>query len=144
MSKSNADRSREYLYGMSSGDYEILMMFQNRSCAICGKTSEKLVVDHDHITGLVRGLLCQGCNVGLGQFGDSTSGLRAALVYLETSHSRAIELTTWRSRVGKLLREHTGRISKATEAHKKLLADREDAKAKVTVFDVIDRIKASA
>lgn len=56
---------------------------QNNCCAIC-KKARKLVVDHDHLTGRVRGLLCKGCNTALGVFGDSTVGLRQAIAYLET------------------------------------------------------------
>jgi hypothetical protein len=42
--------------------YEQLMVIQNERCAICGRKWE-LVVDHDHRTNFIRGLLCRGCNV---------------------------------------------------------------------------------
>lgn len=54
-------------------------------CGICGlppKPGRRLNVDHDHGTGLVRGLLCSQCNVGLGALGDKAEGLEAALEYL--------------------------------------------------------------
>lgn len=53
-------------------------------CAICGGTS-RLVVDHDHQTNRIRGVLCTKCNVSLGNFGDDLAGLMRAVAYLEAS-----------------------------------------------------------
>jgi len=39
-------------------------------------------IDHDHTTGVVRGVLCKPCNTGLGLLGDSEEGLSRALDYL--------------------------------------------------------------
>lgn len=50
-------------------------------CAICG-SSEPLVVDHDHSTGKIRGMLCNHCNRGLGHFRDDPMLLEFARVYL--------------------------------------------------------------
>lgn len=52
-------------YGMSEKGYDGLLAKQEGKCAICGG-SDRLVVDHDHATGAIRGLLCHGCNAGLG------------------------------------------------------------------------------
>jgi hypothetical protein len=49
-----------------SKDYIDLYETSNGACAICGTASDKLCVDHDHDTGRIRGLLCDGCNMGLG------------------------------------------------------------------------------
>lgn len=59
---------------------------QNYRCSICNKHEEKfkykLAVDHCHLTGEIRGLLCNNCNAGLGLFNDSEFSLKAAIKYL--------------------------------------------------------------
>ena len=54
-------------------------------CAICGDvlTSRSANLDHDHLTGKIRGWLCHACNLGLGQFRDSIRSLEAAIEYLK-------------------------------------------------------------
>jgi len=74
-------------YGVTPAHYDELLKQQGGLCAICKQPGKKrLAVDHDHVSGQVRGLLCSGCNIGLGHFRDSTSQLRAAAEYLETFH----------------------------------------------------------
>src|SRR4029077_12606415 len=75
-------------HGISIADYESLLLLQGNTCAIC-KTSQVgreghqyLYVDHDHNTNMIRGLLCQACNLGLGKFKDSPELLRQAAQYL--------------------------------------------------------------
>lgn len=51
-------------------------------CAICGDFTANLHGDHCHSTGLGRGLLCRGCNFGLGNFKDSPDRLLFAAAYL--------------------------------------------------------------
>lgn len=72
---------------ISSTHRKDLLEEQNYSCAICGVQEEeltkKLAVDHNHETNVVRGLLCNGCNLGLGQFKDSVVLLSFAIEYLE-------------------------------------------------------------
>lgn len=55
-----------------------------KECVICGDEGT-LVVDHDHTTGKVRGLLCNHCNRGLGHFRDSPMLLEFAAQYLYAS-----------------------------------------------------------
>lgn len=76
---------RERLYGVSREEYAELVSDQNGVCALCGRASEEraLAVDHDHASGVVRGLLCAPCNTGLGVFRDDPRLLRRAIGYLE-------------------------------------------------------------
>lgn len=72
-------------YGLAPEDYAELIRRQDGRCAICRArpNSERLAVDHDHATGLVRGLLCSRCNHDLlGAAHDSTTLLESALAYL--------------------------------------------------------------
>jgi hypothetical protein len=49
-------------YGLSTEGYDAIIQRQNNRCAICGKTPPRLVVDHDHKTDAIRGMLCSPCN----------------------------------------------------------------------------------
>jgi len=72
-------------YGITLKEYESLAAFQQHKCAICNqRTSEDLHVDHDHHTGVVRGLLCGSCNRGLGLLEDDIYRLVNAKEYLMT------------------------------------------------------------
>lgn len=58
-------------YGITQEQYDAMAQKQNQVCAICHRPPKRvLVVDHDHITGDIRGLLCDRCNVGLGWLKD--------------------------------------------------------------------------
>ncbi len=73
-------------YGITLEDYERLLAAQGGVCAICGAPSPgpketNFHVDHDHVTGRLRGLLCECCNIGIGYF-DSPDHLGKAADYL--------------------------------------------------------------
>lgn len=72
-------------YGMTIDEYESMAERQNGVCAIClGQSKDGILrVDHDHQTGVVRGLLCDTCNRSLGLLGDSSEILRKAADYLD-------------------------------------------------------------
>ena len=59
-------------------------------CVICG-SKERLVVDHDHVTGKVRGMLCNHCNRGLGHFRDDPMLLEFAAQYLLASSDNPLD-----------------------------------------------------
>lgn len=80
-------------YGITLLDYERMLKSQNGKCAICTKPFSKerlrnLVIDHNHTTGKIRGLLCQACNKGLGFFGDNVILLLRAIRYMRRKHER--------------------------------------------------------
>lgn len=84
-------------YGISESQYNEMLELQNYSCACC-KASEpggrgRWHVDHCHVSGLVRGLLCHSCNIGIGHLGDSVDGVEKALIYLK-SHYDAYSSTS--------------------------------------------------
>jgi len=67
-------------YGLTGQQYKKL--FDGAVCEIC-KSELRLVLDHNHSTGRLRGILCGFCNSGLGYFKDSISLLKSAIVYIE-------------------------------------------------------------
>jgi hypothetical protein len=69
---------------MSPEEYSTMLNTQGGVCAICkGVCTRALAVDHNHVTGKVRGLLCNNCNRGLGHLKDDVGLLRQAVMYLE-------------------------------------------------------------
>lgn len=78
-------------YGISSKEYEELFLKQDGKCAVCGKDNsgvilngkrKRMYVDHDHVTGKVRGLLCKDCNSALGFVHDNPEILSELLRYI--------------------------------------------------------------
>ena len=79
-----AGRRKHYKreYGISYSEYALRKTKQGGKCLICGDSPHTLMLDHDHVTGAVRGLLCRFCNSGLGMFKDSIDNLVKAVEYL--------------------------------------------------------------
>lgn len=80
--KANAYQ-RKYHYGITQVEFEALLLAQDGRCAICRVLLLKPVVDHDHDTQIVRGLLCSNCNVALGMMRDNPDTLLRAVDYLK-------------------------------------------------------------
>ena len=86
----NKERYKTYdlkkSYGITSQDYNKMLEEQNNCCKICGfeyiPPAKYLCVDHNHTTGVIRGLLCDKCNRGLGHFNDNQELLVKAIEYL--------------------------------------------------------------
>lgn len=72
--------SRSTIYGVH---WSRLSAMLKGDCQLCGRSHDKMHVDHDHETGEFRGILCSRCNTGLGLFLDSVEMLKKAIVYLE-------------------------------------------------------------
>lgn len=68
-------------YGLTVEQYEAIV--NAPCCAICQRET-KLVLDHDHATGKIRGAICSSCNSGLGHAHDDPNILEAAAQYLES------------------------------------------------------------
>jgi hypothetical protein len=94
--KANPERYKEYdlqkNFGISLTEYNTLLAKQNGVCAICKRSEfrfrngkrESLGVDHSHITGRNRGLLCHTCNSAIGLLKDSPELLITAAQYLQS------------------------------------------------------------
>ena len=83
-------------FGITLAEFLDLADAQDNRCAICqreceirtigtGRNLRAFVVDHDHQTGQVRGLLCHDCNMGIGRLGDTLEPVEAAAAYLRVA-----------------------------------------------------------
>jgi hypothetical protein len=93
--KSWASRIR-HEYGLSPGEYNRLLIEQNRACAICHKPVElgkkRLAVDHHHLSGKARGLLCSSCNLLLGLAYEKIEILTNAIEYLKKHYDEVYDV----------------------------------------------------
>src|SRR5690606_17158325 len=81
-------------YGITSEEYWAIYEAQGGCCAICQRatgTRKKLSVDHDHVSGEVRGLLCTACNRNvLGHARDDIAFFERAIRYLNEPPARGV------------------------------------------------------
>lgn len=75
-------------FGITLQQETALVVRQKGRCPVCQNKLGKRVVDHDHVTGQVRGVLCIRCNTGLGMLRDCPERLKRALQYLRSSHAK--------------------------------------------------------
>lgn len=84
--KKNPDSQRntrlKACYGITLADYEAMFELQKGLCAVC-KAPGKLVVDHDHETNKIRGLLHSNCNTALGLMNESFDGVLGLAKYIQ-------------------------------------------------------------
>lgn len=84
-------RLLEKTFGITNDEYESMLASQKGLCAICHQPErivnkrgvKRLAVDHDHVTGKVRQLLCNDCNTGVGLFKENPELLLSAVEYLK-------------------------------------------------------------
>lgn len=80
-----AIRKKGYLkrnYGITVEEHQKMLL---KGCLVCGKANygkRDLAIDHSHISGKIRGMLCGNCNMGLGLFQDNPELLIKAARYL--------------------------------------------------------------
>jgi hypothetical protein len=79
-------------YGLTLDEYDALLESQDGRCGGCGEDFDDATphVDHDHVTGVVRGLLCSPCNKALGMALESPERLQGLVRYLRRSRKRLV------------------------------------------------------
>lgn len=82
-------------YGLTQEEWGRLIVLQGDACAVCkttqpGNRGERWHIDHDHVTGQVRGLLCHMCNVGIGNLRDDPQIMMAAARYVAAHRTEAV------------------------------------------------------
>jgi hypothetical protein len=83
----------KHKYGLTTEQFNELLHQQNHACGICERPFHRTPhIDHCHVTGLVRGLLCHTCNVGLGHFDDNPALLVKAARYLARWLLRVLQI----------------------------------------------------
>ena len=85
----NRRRSLKSRYGLSLEVYDLMIATQEGRCLIC-RDIANLVVDHDHKTKAIRGLLCNLCNTSLGGFRESIELLQRAIQYLMVVEAKQV------------------------------------------------------
>ena len=95
--RADRDARLRQRYGITVDEYDRMVRRQRGMCAICRRPpyprGSRLVVDHDHACGTVRGLLCSPCNSALGLMGDKPDRLEDAALYLSAHADLRTQVT---------------------------------------------------
>jgi Recombination endonuclease VII len=88
------DARRLKKYGVTRAQYDAMLDAQGSGCAVCraprpGGGKEHFHVDHDHGTGVVRGLLCGACNTAIGLLRDDPAIADKVAAYLRRQKAAA-------------------------------------------------------
>lgn len=98
--RANRQQHLKKRFGLTLEQYDLMVKAQNGLCAICKLSNRRrvmerisaLAVDHNHLTGQIRGLLCANCNSGLGLLQESIEVLYRAIEYLKKYDQLGIEV----------------------------------------------------
>ena len=118
----------KYKYGLTKHDYELMLSFQNNKCLRCGSSNNgnfRFAIDHNHITGRIRGLVCNACNCII--------GLTEANLISEDELTKEYLCFSW---TGILSRTH---VHKITEQNLRQYIDRKRLSESNEKLGVIDR-----
>lgn len=94
MHKKDRKKNLKQNFNITLEDYNFMLIKQDYKCAICGSKSSgrkdhtNFNVDHNHLTGKIRGLLCGPCNILLGNANDSPQIIQSAITYLLKSRCK--------------------------------------------------------
>lgn len=83
----------ERRWGFPIEHFNTMLEKQKHKCLICNKifeNSKKSHLDHCHTTGIIRGILCTNCNIGLGHFRDNIDLLKSAVKYLKKYNAKTL------------------------------------------------------
>ncbi len=85
LSGANREKRIKKWFSLSLNDYETILKYQEGVCAICKHPPRKtrLAIDHDHKTGLIRGLLCPFCNRAVGLFKDDMVRFNNTVIFMQ-------------------------------------------------------------
>ncbi len=87
-------------YGVTPEEFDRMFRDQGCVCACCGtdKPGHKhgWIIDHDHVTGEIRGVVCHGCNVGFRAFKDDPEWMMKAIQFLYSRRSEP----SWHNHLG--------------------------------------------
>lgn len=106
-------------YGIALRDYLALLEATNGKCPVCGKPPtpphDRFDLDHDHVTGRVRGPLCRPCNLALGGARDDPAILRAFADYIERHRANPVDFEPPPELPKHYVRGETHKMSRLTE-----------------------------
>jgi hypothetical protein len=114
----------KHRYGLTEAEVDAMIAAQDGLCALCRERPAEHV-DHCHLTGEVRGVLCSCCNQGLGNFRDRADTLRQAIDYLETTTWQKTRVCTGVYRLTSPRR--AARPSSTSSGLQRLISSRRDA-----------------
>lgn len=94
LSQKEKERKLKKYYNISFKEKQERLKNQNNKCALCEENFDfikknSIHIDHCHKTNIVRGILCNNCNSGLGRFKDNIELLEKAILYLKKYRSVA-------------------------------------------------------